>query len=44
MTAREFVTCIALMAGAAKLPRKKPKRPRYLVAERIDELVEKLLP
>ena len=33
MTAQEFVTCIAVMAGAAKVKERKPKRPRIVDLE-----------
>jgi hypothetical protein len=35
MTAQEFVTCIAVMAGAAKVKERKPKQPRLVVIRRI---------
>ena len=34
MTAREFVTCLAVMSGAAKLAPRKPKRHRYAIVSR----------
>jgi hypothetical protein len=33
MTASEFVTCMAVMAGAAKAKPRKPKQPRLVVLE-----------
>ena len=34
MTAQEFVTCLAVMAGAAKVSSKPPKPPKYIELSR----------
>jgi hypothetical protein len=34
MTAQEFVSCMAVMLGAAKVKERKPKQPRYIELQR----------